>query len=431
MSSRSKEHIVADVACTVCGCVCDDLRLTISGDRVTRAEHACLLAEPFFVSLAKPSDRPVASFNGAPIEYESAIGHSVDLLRKSRATLVWGLSRSSTEAHRAAIRLAEQRRGYIDTAATVGQAAATLALQQVGESTCSLGEVKNRADLVIFWRADPATTHPRHMERYSADPRGQFLPGGRADRHVIVIDSRETATSRLADEFLRIEHGADAALIARLRQILAGGDVETTAVAGLPHDVVVSLANRLKGCRYGAIFFGIGTASSPTAQEDVVSLLSLVKELNAFTRFTARRMSSGGGTHGAESALTWITGFPFAVSFAEGYPKYSPAEYSANILLEKGVVDACLLVGSEAVSRLSEAAQQALKSIPTIALDYQTSIPTLSARVQFTTAIYGIHAAGTAYRMDDVPIPLRKHIHSEFPTDDRVLSTISERLGDA
>jgi hypothetical protein len=39
-------RVVENVACTGCGCVCDDLRLTVRGERIVRAERACVLAEP-------------------------------------------------------------------------------------------------------------------------------------------------------------------------------------------------------------------------------------------------------------------------------------------------------------------------------------------------------------------------------------------------
>ena len=52
-------------------------------------------------------------------------------------------------------------------------------------------------------------------------------------------------------------------------------------------------------------------------------------------------------------------------------------------------------------------------------------MPSLSATVQITTAIYGIHAAGTVYRMDEVPIPVRRLVSSALPTDDEVLLAIS------
>ena len=63
-----------------------------------------------------------------------------------------------------------------------------------------------------------------------------------------------------------------------------------------------------------------------------------------------------------------------------------------------------------------------------IALDYPNAEPTFAATVQFTTAIYGVHAAGTAYRMDGVPISLRQLMPSSYPTDDEVLNSIAEQF---
>jgi len=37
-------------------------------------------------------------------------------------------------------------------------------------------------------------------------------------------------------------------------------------------------------------------------------------------------------------------------------------------------------------------------------------------------------AAGTAYRMDEVPIPLKAILPSKLPTDDRVLNAIASQL---
>jgi hypothetical protein len=37
------------VACTVCGCVCDDLRMTVEEGRISKCEGACRLAEPWFL----------------------------------------------------------------------------------------------------------------------------------------------------------------------------------------------------------------------------------------------------------------------------------------------------------------------------------------------------------------------------------------------
>ena len=60
------------------------------------------------------------------------------------------------------------------------------------------GRGADRADLVIFWGCDPATTHPRHAERYSGLAAGKFTPNGRADRRVVMMgDADEVGSWRL------------------------------------------------------------------------------------------------------------------------------------------------------------------------------------------------------------------------------------------
>jgi len=345
-------------------------------------------------------------------------------MRHSRNTLIWGLSRSSTAGHRAAIALADQLGATIDTP-TSCYPALTQAFQNVGQSTCTLGEVRNRADLVIFWNCDPVATHPRHLERYSADPKGLFVPSGRGDRTIIVINPTENETSKLADDLLRIPAGSELAAIAVLRALLADS-AAVTVDAGVDRAQLEQLLQKMKTCQYGAVFFGAGRGDQ--ARQYVESLLQLTRGLNKFTRFTAHYVPTSGGLTGAENVLCWQTGFPFAVNFAHGYPRFDPVNFAANTLLEQGEVDACVLVGSQDVPHLSEAARHALASVPTIAIDRLNEEPAIAAAVQFATAIYGIHAPGMAYRMDGVPIPLRQLVPSQYPTDDEVLTAIAARL---
>jgi formylmethanofuran dehydrogenase subunit B len=161
---------------------------------------------------------------------------------------------------------------------------------------------------------------------------------------------------------------------------------------------------------------------------NVEALLRLVTELNAFTRFHARRMRIAGDVTGADSVLCWQTGFPFSVSLARGFPRYNPGEYSANEILERGEADACVLVGSEGVPQMSAAARRRLAAIPTIVLDHPTIASHVTPTVRFTTAVYGIHCAGTAYRMDEVPIPLWPVLPASYRSDEEILTLIQQEL---
>ena len=37
--------IVEDATCTFCGCLCDDIALSVDGDRITEAGNACALGK--------------------------------------------------------------------------------------------------------------------------------------------------------------------------------------------------------------------------------------------------------------------------------------------------------------------------------------------------------------------------------------------------
>src|SRR5262245_1249376 len=86
--------IFEDVACTQCGCVCDDLRITVAEGRVVKAERACEIAEPWLFSQNTQSPA-VAEIHGQAAPLEDAIRRAAEILAAARAPLIYGLSRSS------------------------------------------------------------------------------------------------------------------------------------------------------------------------------------------------------------------------------------------------------------------------------------------------------------------------------------------------
>jgi formylmethanofuran dehydrogenase subunit B len=376
--------------------------------------------------MVRPS---VAEIEGRAVPLSEAIQRAGTILDCSKSPLIYGLSRSSTEGQRSAVRLADLIGATIDTTASLGHGPSVMAVQEDGESTCTLGEARNRADLVIFWGTNPAVSHPRHMERYSVDPIGEFLPGGRQDRTVVVVDVRPTETSAAADLFIQVEPGRDFEALWTLRSLLQGQTPLPGTATGIPVEVLSGLLDRMRRCKYGVVFFGFGLSRGTHGHSTVEALLKLVRELNRHTRFNVRRMRGSGDVTGADMVLAWQTGYPFSVNLARGYPRYNPGEYSALAMLERREADACLFVGSHGIQRFSDKARALLREIPTIVLDSPMADVSIQPTVRFTTAIYGIHASGTAYRMDEIPLPLPAFLPTDLPTDASVLTEIQSQLG--
>jgi formylmethanofuran dehydrogenase subunit B len=414
------------VPCTVCGCVCDDLTVTTDGSHITRAEGACSLAQPWFDRLNRDQP-PLAQIDGAEVPFETALDRAVQILRGAKSPLIYGLSRSTTEGQRLAVELAERLGGTIDTTAATGHAVSLMALQQVGESTCTLGEVANRADLVIYWGSDPINTHPRHLERYSHEPKGRFVPNGKTDRHLLMVSSEPNDSALVADEFLAVEPDRDWEVLWTLRGLIRGIE-PTSSKIGADLSQLRKLAQRMKSCRFGIVFFGSGLTRQSCGHRIIEALLQLTSELNQYTRFYARRMRRLGDVAGADSVLTWQTGYPFGVNFAAGYPRYHPGEFSAPEMLSRREVDACLFLGSETTSEFGPDARELLRQIPIIALESPMTESIPRPTVRFTTAVYGVHRRGTAYRMDEVPVPLQILLPTNYPSDGEVLQGVLDRL---
>lgn len=424
-----KAMVITDVVCTFCGTLCDDLEVEVEGQRIRAVRRACAIGRAKFLHSLQVV---FPSVNGQPASLEEALDEAARLLLVARYPLIYGLSTIPAEAQKEAVALAELLGGTIDSTASHCHGPSTMARQQIGLPTCSLGEAKNRADLVIFWGSNPADSSPRHFTRYSVNARGLLTPRGRKDRTVVVVDVRPTATARLADEFIQIAPGRDYEALTLLRALVKGVSVARRGSdqdwAGVPMDRWVRLAELMKSCRYGVAFFGMGLTMSRGRQANLELLLTLVRELNAYTRFCAIPMRGHSNVAGSENVLAWQTGFPFGVNFSAGYPRFNPGEFTAVDLLARGEVDVCLVIGADPVAHLPRACVQHLASIPVIVIDPHHNLTASLARVTIPVAPAGVASAGTFYRMDNVPLRAKKLVDLGLPSDEEVLKKLRERI---
>src|SRR5262249_46919140 len=141
---------------------------------------------------------------------------------------------------------------------------------RVGRISATFGEVRHRAEVVVFWLCDPLSTHPRLWERV-IEPAGRFIPLGRAGRTVLVAqDSSVTTrctTASAADETLRLDRNREIETLWCLRALIAGQELADDAIArstGVNPSALRSLAERLRSARYGALFFAPPHDDRPT-----------------------------------------------------------------------------------------------------------------------------------------------------------------------
>ena len=422
--------VVKDATCTFCGCVCDDIDLTVEGHKIVDAKRACVLGNSWFLN-HEIEDRPSCLVEGQPVSVEEGIERASQILANARYPLTYGLSDTTSESQRVAVGISDWIGGLVDTTTSVCHGPSGMAFQGVGEVTCSLGEVRNRGDLIIFWGSNPAESHPRHFTKYSLMPKGMFVPNGRKDRTCVIVDVRKTKSAKAADIFIPIRPRKDFEALWTLRALASGIELDAEQVereTGNPLSVWEDLMDRMKSARFGVIFFGMGLTMTRGKHANSEALLALTRDMNRYTRFVCKPNRGHGNVTGADNVVSWRTGYPFGVNMARGYPRFNPGEYTASDVLARGEADAALIVATDPMANFSEKARRHLGSIPFVALDPKETPTTRAAMVAFTVATYGINVPGTVYRMDDVPIPLRPAFESPHPSDFDILSGIERRV---
>jgi formylmethanofuran dehydrogenase subunit B len=414
--------VVKNVVCTFCGSLCDDLEIHIENDNITAVKKGCALSRTKYLNAR---EEVVPLVEGKEASFSAALEAAVEILAHARHLLVYGLSSTCSEAQAAAVALAETLGASIDSTSSVCHGPGTLAKQLVGIPTCTLGEVKNRADVLVFWGCNPVEAHPRHFARYSVLAKGLKV-GGRRERKVVVADVRKTATARGADLFLQLEPNGDFEVLTALRALINGKDIVGEGAGGLTRAQLEECSRLLKEASYGVFFFGMGLTMSRGTHYNVSQALALVRDLNKYTRYSVIPMRGHGNVAGSENVLAWQTGYPFAVNFSRGYPRYNPGEFTAVDLLRRGNVDAALVVAADPAATFPGRAAAVLGEIPTVVIDPHYSATAKLARVYLPSAAAGIGAAGTVYRMDMVPLPVKKLLNLPYPSDKEILDMLRE-----
>lgn len=473
--------IVKAVTCPVCGCLCDDIELTIADGKVAQVKNGCSMCESKFLNYISEhrTKTPLIRKEGnlVPASYEEAIHKSAEILANAIYPILYGWSSTDCEAQRVGVELAEEVGGVLDNTSVVCHGPSILSVQEVGIPTATLGQIRHRADLIIYWGCNPWSAHPRHLERYTAFTEGRFEGSewksyinkvkastgrkklsslkrkgvlkqkykpevqtvsdnkppatlNKEGRKIIVVDVRKSMTAEMADYFIQVEPCKDYEIMQAIRALVKDQELDVDEVAGIPVEYLQELVDAMINCQFGVIFFGMGLTQSAGKFRNVEVAISLIRDLNMRTKFVIIPMRGHFNVTGANTVFAWQSGYPYAVDFSLGYPRYNPGETSVVDILLRKESDAALVIASDPASNFPRKAVEHLVTTPLIVIDPHMNVTALVGDVVLPSAIVGIEKAGTAYRMDHVPLPLKKVVDPPegLLSDEEILRRILDEV---
>ena len=415
--------VLEPVTCLGCGCVCDDVSVQVSDGRIVNVTPDCPAARAWFGDGSVPEK---VLRGGAAAKLEEVVADAASLLAGSAGrVLVYLAPDLSTQAQRTAVALADLLRARVDSATSEPAAAGLLSAQRRGRATATLGEIRNRADVLLFWGVDPAARYPRYLSRYALEPEGTHVTGGRRGRRVISVHIGAARSLAGAEVEVTLDPADEIAALSVMRATVLGN-----RLGELPPGLesAARAAQELLRARYAVLVHEAEPSALGRDAFRAEGLIALVQALNGPTRAALSSLRAGGNRSGAESVLTWQTGYPLAVDFSAGSPRYVPAARGLASI-GNGAATAVLIAGNAA--GLGAETSAALGRAPTVVIGPRASEAPFATHVAIDTGVAGIHEAGTAYRMDEVPLPLRPPLagrRSAAVTLGALLAAVQARL---
>lgn len=405
-----------------CGIGSDDLKVRVQGDRVEVLENGDRVTKPAF---EQPLGDTRPCIQGKPVALEAAIARAAAILSSAQLPLIAGLA-TDVAGMRAAIMLAERLGAVVDSMNSAAALRNILVLQDSGWMTTTLGEVRNRADLLVALGVDIEASFPRFFERHLWVD-GMFVDA--ACREVVYLGKppsnpwTETPSRRrpmvlaCADEDLP-------QVVAVLRALVNDRPVMVEAVGGICVSELKSLADKLRSASYGVIAWAVSEMHWPQAELTVQMTCEMIKNLNCKTRCAGLPLGGKEGDQTATQVCGWLTGFPTRVRFSRGFPEYDPYLYASDRLLANGEADALLWVSAYNVTCTPPPSK-----VPTIVLGRCGMRFEHPPEVYIPVGVPGIDHAGHTYRMDNVvAVRLCKLRHSGLPSAAQVLDSIHQAL---
>jgi formylmethanofuran dehydrogenase subunit B len=408
------DEIVENCTCAFCGCNCDDLDYLIKDGHIVGVRHACRLgASKIMEDIDQRLLVPMIRNEEGELEevtWDEALDKAAELIAGAIRPIFYGWSETSVETMKHGIALGELVGAVLDNQATICHGPSLQAVQNVGYPVLTLGECKNRADMVVYSGSNAMNSHPRHMARYSTFPRGYFRPRGRFDRTVVTMDPKYTDTAKMSDKWVGFDMNGDYEFYNAIRAVLKGKKLKSDVISGIPKEDIYELTEAMKNTQFGVLFFGLGLTHTLAKQRNVDIAIQMVTDLNKYTKWVLCPMRGHYNVNGFNIFMAYEMGFPYGVDFARGYPRYMNGETNTIDLLTRGECDVFMVIAADPGAHYPYGAVKPLAEIPVIQIDIHWGPSTEIADVVLPGSFVGVESSGTSYRMDGVPIHMKKAI---------------------
>jgi formylmethanofuran dehydrogenase subunit B len=335
-----------------------------------------------------------ATINGQPANLDDAIIRAAEILRAARRPLFQIGPFTTIEAQREAVRITGQLAGVIDAPT------ATPLFPNIGSVTCSLGEVKNRADLILLWHCQPEGDHAQLLQEILV-AHGRFRKR-RSGRTMVAVGNSPPAAPLQVDSHIQCDPKAAFSALWLLRAIVRDQPASDLQVGGTPVTAWKQLIVHVKTHQF--VVLVLDELVGPRAIE---AAHGLATELQSQLRCYVVVLRRGPNPLGLETVLA------------------SHPEIGAHSTIRGNDFDAVVRVGHQ---HSGNAASPGFRRIPQIALSAHNADTNQSSTVWIDPVACGAADHGQVIRWDGLCLPWSAVSPASVPNDFAVLNRLAKQL---
>ncbi len=333
------------------------------------------------------------------VTLENAVEEVRQLLQESQRPVIFADGHLTSAQGHLLVDLAAREHAILTTQFTSADAELTGAMARRGASTCTLGEVSQRADLLLFWNTGSELIE-QIGERLGKRERKVFSVGSNGFResaefpHATSTPLTSKPKSSTRPPSPRERRNDEAEEFLTSLQLLLNGKTKDAAAD------VLALVEALLAADYPVIFVGGDEPSwhTPSAMRQLVDVHLMLREKN---RAFLLAMPHQAVALTVGNVLLSRTGYGDAVDFAS-VGKQMTMDLSVEALLKEGEVDLLILISDRDSERLNDLVSQSGRTLKIVRLS-----PAASGVAEVVIGTSRADVGSYVLRFDGVPVPVR------------------------
>ncbi len=326
------ENAKTQTTCGGCELLCEDLPV-----QSIKSGTGCIIADRWF---GHGAPLPQTMIDGKRALLDEAIHEAAARLLSAQRPLMTGLASTTLDTIQIACRIAECIHASIDANGHENSILTAPTTIRVGKVTADFEELRDRADLAIFWGVDPSIKSTRFIERF-IQPKPQ-----NGSRRTISIG----VTPPLAPSLHHLHFPVPEDQLVSLARLI---DAQLTQKkVGNSSCDLNNIANQIK--RLIDTAHCVGFVSTPPSETTGLVSWSLSQLIRSLAHqkpcfeipLNQMKSSEGGNLAGARAVCTWRFGSSGAIPLASNSGSvFLPAESDAQYLVSRNEVDCIFIIG--------------------------------------------------------------------------------------